>query len=107
MNIVELLKKEKFKYDTTKTHQEVLEIINIRKLFSEFQDSELKKLSLDSQIDLINCIKKTESVINKLMLDYIKVDNALIRLTEVYEHLIKTYNLPDDYDKHFIKKCNK
>ena len=41
------------------------------------------------------------------MLDYIKVDNALIRLTEVYEHLIKTYNLPDDYDKHFIKKCKK
>jgi hypothetical protein len=107
MNIVELLKKEKFKYDTTKTHQEVLEITNIRKLFSKLEDSEIKKLSLDSQIDFINCINICENVVNKLMLDYIKVDNALIRLVEVYEDLIKKHNLPDNYDKHFNNKCKK
>ena len=95
--VTDFIKKNPNKFTSTKTAKVINDNISIKNNFVEWLENNKKRLSLDSEIDLIHCVNNAEIKIQTLIVDYLKVDDALINLIKVYEDLLEKYNEPNIY----------
>ena len=98
INIVtDFVKKHPNKFTSTKTAKVINDNISIKNNFVEWLENNKKRLSLESERHLMHCVNNAEIKIQTLMVDYLKVDDALINLIKVYEDLLEKYNEPNIY----------